>query len=253
MTPHLKLVLRAHRDRSPSERNASTAHQMAPFRNHFSALLRSARERKVRRLARRHWKEEAFGEFGPGSWIQPPALVTSPGRIYVGQDVTIMARSWLSVVDFHGGRTYEPKLVIGDRTSLGHDFVVACMGSVEIGPDVLASDRVFIGDTYHDFRDPSKPIAQQPMSDPRPVRVERGAFLGVGAIVLPGVTIGENAYVAAGSVVTRDVKPRTVVAGNPATLIRRWSEYEERWASAKEVPPGQGGASPGDAERPKHA
>jgi len=53
-----------------------------------------------------------------------------------------------------------------------------------------------------------------------PVHIGRNAWIGVGAIILPGVTIGENAVVAAGAVVTKDVAPNTIVGGNPAKLIK---------------------------------
>jgi hypothetical protein len=56
-----------------------------------------------------------------------------------------------------------------DRIALGRVLLIACLGFIEIGADVLAGDRVFIGDTYHDFRDLSAPVAQQSLTDPRPV------------------------------------------------------------------------------------
>lgn len=140
-----------------------------------------------------------------------------------------MPRAWLSVVEEHRGRRYEPRLRIGDRVEIGRDMVIACVGLIEIGADVLTGDRVFIGDTYHDFRAPDTPVARQQMVDPKPVRIGQGAFLGVGAIVLPGVTIGDNAYVGAGAVVTEDVPDRCVVVGNPARVIRRWDAASGRW------------------------
>jgi acetyltransferase-like isoleucine patch superfamily enzyme len=94
---------------------------------------------------------------------------------------------------------------------------------------VLTADRVFIGDTYHDFRAPDIPVARQQMVDPKPVRIGQGAFLGVGAIILPGVTIGENGYVGAGAVVTEDVPDRCVVVGNPARVVRRWDKATGQW------------------------
>ena len=171
----------------------------------------------------------AFAAFGARSTILPPATVTCPHRIAVGEDVVILSRAWLSVVEEHAGRRYTPSLVIGDRARLGQDLVVACIGSVEIGPDVLTADRVFIGDTSHDYRDPRRPIVEQQMVDPRPVRIGRGAFLGINTVVLPGVTIGENAYVGAGAVVTRDVEARSVVVGNPARVVRRFDEASGTW------------------------
>ena len=58
----------------------------------------------------------------------------------------------------------------------------------------------------------------------KPVRICRKAWIGAGATILPGVTVGENAVVGAGSVVTRDVPPMTIVAGNPAKIIRKIDE-----------------------------
>jgi acetyltransferase-like isoleucine patch superfamily enzyme len=106
--------------------------------------------------------------------------------------------------------------------------VIACVGRVEIGARVLTADRVFIGDTYHQYRDPEKAILDQGLAEPKPVSIGPGAFLGINSVVLPGVTVGEGAYVGAGAVVTGDVPPRTVVAGNPARPIRRWEAGEWR-------------------------
>jgi acetyltransferase-like isoleucine patch superfamily enzyme len=163
----------------------------------------------------------AFAAFGEGSSIGAPSTVTCPERISIGSDVQIHPGAWLSVVDEHQGRRYDPRLSIGDGCRLGGHMVVACMGEIVIGRDVLASERVFVGDTFHDYRDPTRPILHQPMAEPRPVSIGNGAFLGIGAIVLPGVTVGENAYVGAGAVVTEDVPARSVVVGNPARVVRQ--------------------------------
>jgi acetyltransferase-like isoleucine patch superfamily enzyme len=135
-------------------------------------------------------------------------------------------------VDEHLGRRYDPHLLIGDGANLGPDIVIACIGTVEIGPRVLTASRVFIGDTYHDYRDPHAAVIDQPMVDPEPVHIGEGAFLGIGSMVMPGVMVGEHAYVAAGAVVTTHVPPSTVVAGNPARVIKRWDESLQRWVAA---------------------
>jgi acetyltransferase-like isoleucine patch superfamily enzyme len=174
---------------------------------------------------------EAFAAFGARSVISPPVTVRSPHRIEIGERVFVMPGAWLSVIEEHAGEAYEPRLCIGDRVQLGRHAVIACVGSVEIEADVLTGDRVFIGDTSHDYRDPHTPVARQPMIDPKPVRIGRGAFLGIGAIVLSGVTVGENGYVGAGAVVTADVPERSVVVGNPARVIRRWDEARGAWVA----------------------
>jgi acetyltransferase-like isoleucine patch superfamily enzyme len=70
------------------------------------------------------------------------------------------------------------------------------------------------------------------MATPEPVRIKRGAFLGVGSAVLRGVTVGEHSYVAAGAVVTEDVPPFTLVVGNPARIARRYDEERGEWVGA---------------------
>ena len=160
----------------------------------------------------------AFASFGERSWIVPPARVSTPSSIRIGDDVVILEHAWLSVVEAVDGVV--PSLRIGDRTRIGRLVHIACVGDITIGADVLTAERVFIGDTYHGYEDPSLPILRQPMAPPRAVRIGDGAFLGVGSIVLAGVTVGEGAYVGAGAVVVDDVPEHAVVVGNPARRVR---------------------------------
>lgn len=189
----------------------------------------------------------AFAAFGPGSQIVEPFRVTCASRIFIGEEVFIGAGSWLSVVDYHNGRSYEPRLTIGDGARLGPDLVIACIGSVEIGARVQTAPRVFIGDTYHDYHDPDAAIRDQPMADPRPVRIETGAFLGIGSAVLPGVTVGARACVAAGAVVTRDVPANSLAAGNPARIVRQWDPALRTWRDPSGDDVGTARAAGGDA------
>lgn len=111
---------------------------------------------------------------------------------------------------------------------------------VKIGKQVFLGIEVFIDPSYPELvtiedyvslagrniifchSDPTLPIREESILQPKkaPVKIKRGAWLAVGSIVLPGVTIGENAVVAAGAVVTKDVPPYCIVGGVPATLIR---------------------------------
>jgi acetyltransferase-like isoleucine patch superfamily enzyme len=87
------------------------------------------------------------------------------------------------------------------------------------------------------------------MTDPQPVRICRGAFLGIRSVILPGVTVGENAYVAAGAVVFDDVPPRTVVVGNPARAVRAYDPDAGEWVAVSGQDGRATGAAP-DAARP---
>lgn len=180
-----------------------------------------------------------IGSCGAESGLFEPYEVWSPECVHLGRDVLIARGAVLSVIKEHNGVRYEPRLVIGDGTRIGRGLLVACVGSIEIGERVLISDRVFIGDAYHDYRDPSRAVLDQPMSPPRPVRIGDGAFLGVGVIILPGVTIGARSCVGGGAVVTADVAAGCVVAGNPARVIRHWDEAAGAWRDGPPDGPGR--------------
>jgi acetyltransferase-like isoleucine patch superfamily enzyme len=169
----------------------------------------------------------AFGAYGHNTWIAPPGRVSLPSSVFLGDDITILERSFLSVVAAVPGVT--PKLTIGDRTSIGAQSHIACVGEIDIGPEVLTAARIFIGDTYHRYEDPDLAVIDQPMAEPEKVTIGRGSFLGIGSAVLMGVTVGEHAYIGAGAVVTTDVEPHTLVVGNPARPVRRWDPRAGEW------------------------
>ena len=173
-----------------------------------------------------------FRHFGERSVIVPPARVSHPEFITIGDEVVLHEHAWLAVYDAHDDIV--PNLSIGSRTRIGRFAHIACVGDVHIGEDVLTADMIFIGDTHHGFTD-AAPISRQPMAAPKPVVIDRGAFLGIRSTVLEGVTIGENAYVAAGAVVTTDVPPRTVVAGNPAHPVKQWDASAAAWVKPGEI------------------
>ena len=139
-------------------------------------------------------------------------------RIRLGDDVAIDGVSSLTA-----GKVYDdPVLEVGDRVFLGHQLVVSVCQRVAIGSDVLVSDRVVIADNDGHPLDPVRRRRREPVdrTSVRPVAVEDGAWIGTRAIILKGVTVGHGAVVAAGAVVTRDVPPHALVAGNPARVIR---------------------------------
>lgn len=197
------------------------------------ALRRAWRQHRER--ARSHWRRlriaadvdrllfppppSAFAAFGARSVIAPPTRVQLPHRMWVGEDVVVHEHVWFSLVETVPGRP--PTLRIGDRVRLGRGCQISVAGEMVIEDDVLISDAVHIGDTYHRYDVLDVSCWDQPMSDPRPVRIESGALINMRAIIMNGVTVGANAYVHAGSVVTADVPRGAVVVGNPARIVER--------------------------------
>jgi carbonic anhydrase/acetyltransferase-like protein (isoleucine patch superfamily) len=125
----------------------------------------------------------------------------------------------------------------GGRVSLGrcalvHGAWIICDAQVEIGDYALISWNVVLMDTYRACREPRRrrfqlrQVPAHPLrrllaeTEAQPIRIGRNAWIGFDCCVLPGITIGEGSIVGARSVVTENVPPYTVVAGNPARVIR---------------------------------
>lgn len=128
---------------------------------------------------------QLFPSMGEGSRVNTPLTVVRAHNVRIGRRVIIMNGCLMMSA---GGITIDDEALIAANVQLisnNHDLV---------------NRRVIIG---------------------KPVHICSHAWVGAGATILPGVTVGENAIVGAGSVVTHDVAPNTIVAGNPAKVIRK--------------------------------
>ncbi len=168
---------------------------------------------------------EAFGSFGEASCIGfPTATLMNVGSIHLGERTLVGRQSTLSV-GYGPGETHLPShaLVIGDRCVIGARAAITAHSSITIGDDVWCGQDVFISDAGHGYQELETPIGRQ-LGEHHPVTIGSGTWIGHGAIILPGTTIGENVVVAAGSVVRGTVEDRAVVGGAPARVIRRYTE-----------------------------
>jgi acetyltransferase-like isoleucine patch superfamily enzyme len=148
-------------------------------------------------------------------------MITNPKAIHIGNKVYIRKGARLEAVGRIDGKN--PKIIIGDNTSIHFYFHCGAAESIIIGNDVLIAGRVYITDHDHVFDDPDKPARWSGKLVTKPIVIENGSWLGEGVIILKGVTIGQRAVIGANSVVTRDIPPFSVAVGNPAKVIRNFS------------------------------
>lgn len=131
------------------------------------------------------------------------------GEINVGRKVQLHHGVKLSAWGTDGFT----QINIGDNTAIGDRTEIHAGQRVDIGANCNISWDVCIMDRdYHKFNSPTEVI--------KPVDIKDNVWIGCNSIIMKGVTIGEGAVVAAGSVVTKDVPPKVVVGGNPAKIIR---------------------------------
>ena len=110
------------------------------------------------------------------------------------------------------------RLTIADNVSINSGVTILAQGGVSIGEYTMISSGVTIVSVNHDYSKLGKEAWEGQIK--KPVIIGRDVWIAAGAIILPGVTIGDGAVVAAGSVVSRDVPPYSVVAGLPAAVTK---------------------------------
>jgi acetyltransferase-like isoleucine patch superfamily enzyme len=159
-----------------------------------------------------HFARGDLAACGDGCVFEEGVRVFHPDRVWIGRDVYVGHDAILK--GYHAG-----DLRIGDGSWIGQQCFFHAAGDLTIGRSVGVGPGVRILTSSHREAGRDTPILHAPL-DFAPVVVEDDADLGVGAIVLPGVTVGRGAQVGAGAVVTRDVPPYSVVAGNPARVLR---------------------------------
>jgi len=144
--------------------------------------------------------------FEAGALVFHPENVSIDEEVYVGHYAILKGY-------------YRNELVIGRGTWIGQAAFLHAAGGLWVGADVGIGLHVCILTSSHDEPGRDLPIMSGSLKF-SPVRLEDGCDLGIGSILLPGVTVGRGAQVGAGAVVTDDVPPFAVVAGNPARVLR---------------------------------
>ena len=150
---------------------------------------------------------EMFAEIGPGCYIEPPLHANWAGKfVHLGRSVYVNFN--LTLVD-------DTAIYIGDYTMIGPNVTIAT-GTHPILPALR--------ENFYQFN--------------MPVRIGRNCWLGAGAIILPGVTIGDNVVVGAGSIVTHDLPDNVVAVGNPCRVLRPVGERDrEIYFRGRPIPP----------------
>lgn len=142
--------------------------------------------------------QQLFAEFGEGSYVEPPFHANWGGKhVHFGEHV--YANFNLTVVD-------DTHIYVGDHTQLGPNVVLTTAGH-PINPE----------------------LREQAYQYNVPIHIGRNCWLGAGVIVLPGVTIGDNTVIGAGSVVTKDIPSGVVAVGNPCRVLREIGAHDREY------------------------
>lgn len=157
----------------------------------------------------------------------------NPKCIFIGSHVGIGANTFFGPVEKYCGESYTPRIIIGNNTWVGENCSFAAINRVQIGNNVLFARHVHITDHNHGYEDINLPISKQKLISKGPVIIEDDCWLGFSCEILSGVHIGKHSIVAARAVVTKDVPPYSIVAGNPARVVKKYSFDTKQWELVK--------------------
>jgi acetyltransferase-like isoleucine patch superfamily enzyme len=192
----------------------------------FMRANRMFNHRYARLLARLAWLKLRYGRR-----LQTEGVCfICPGvKLEIGRGATLRIGRWTWIGHGCKIRVHEGEVSIGAKTVMGQECTISAYQHVEIGRECIVADRVMLIDFDHGVVEVERPIRLQGIYK-RDVRVGSNVWIGYGACVLRGVSVGHNSVIGTNAVVTRDVPENAVVGGVPARVLRmRDAPTRLRW------------------------
>jgi acetyltransferase-like isoleucine patch superfamily enzyme len=150
-------------------------------------------------------------------------------KFEIGRDATLHIGRWSWIGHGTKIRVHEGEVSIGAKTVMGQECTISAYQHVSIGRECIVADRVMLIDFDHGVVEVERPIRLQGIYK-RDVRVGSNVWLGYGACILRGVSVGDNSIVGTSAVVTKNVPENAVVGGVPARVLRmRETPRRLRW------------------------
>jgi len=167
-----------------------------------------------------------FNRIGRNTIIYKPLLISNGKYINLGNKVLIRNNIRLETIPLFG----KPLLSIGDNCNIEQNVHIICSNKVVIGKNCTITANCAIVDTTHPYEDITlEKIGNKLNHVPQEIIIGDNCFLGIGAILLPNVKLEEYCIVGANSVVTKSFPAYSVIAGNPAIMIKRYDLEKKIW------------------------
>lgn len=169
-----------------------------------------------------------YGKIGTGTYILKPTRVIGKKNIYIGDHCSILHHARMETVSKWKDTIFHGEIRIGNGTSIEQNCHVIAADKLVIGENCVLSSQVYVADCGHSCDTMEGSVMEQPLFV-KQTMIGDGCFIGAGAKIMPGVTLGSHVVVGANAVVTKDVPDYTMVAGIPARPIKQYDVIEKKW------------------------
>jgi acetyltransferase-like isoleucine patch superfamily enzyme len=188
--------------------------------------------RRARTWFHTQWmsKTYPFIAFGRGTSIDHSCDIprSTARAISLGEHIYLARDVWLNVTE----GTSQPKIILGNGCKIGRRSTISARNRIHLEEDVLTAPAVLLMDHNHTYSDIATPIHAQGVTPGGSITIGRNCWLGVGCVILSGdrhLKIGRNSVVGANAVVTQSFPDFSVIAGNPARLVRLYDPQTQQW------------------------
>ncbi len=198
-------------------------------------LERVKKKEKLKKII--HWLIIPSNEARPRLWVSwflnpffhkkgKGSIIRSKTRMDVLPFQVFQIGKYSVIEDFSTINNGVGPVLIGNNSFIGMSNVI--IGPVSIGNNVIIAQNVVISGLNHEYKDVKIPIVHQPVITSE-IIIEDDCWIGANVVITAGVTIGKHSVIAAGSVVTKEIMPFSVAAGNPAKIIKKFNFQTQSW------------------------
>jgi acetyltransferase-like isoleucine patch superfamily enzyme len=165
-------------------------------------------------------KKTTFSNFGSNNFLDLRSRFINKKMISIGSNNIFGRHTILYAIPSEFGNN--EKIKIGNNTYIGHYCSIHSISNIIIEDNVVFSDYIYVSNVSHGTElIEGESIMAQPWIDSGMIKIGEGTFVGHGAKILPGVVLGKYCIVGAGAIVTKSFEDYSVIAGNPAKLIKK--------------------------------